>query len=345
MLRPIEMATIRDVAKRAGVSVGTVSNYLNDPTRVAPATAERVQQAIDVLEYRIDLTARAFRTGQTRTIGLLVPTITNPYFAEIAKVISHELWAEGYQVFLADADDDPERELALVEQLLARRVEGMLVIHSGDPEAYAPRVYEAGVPLVFFDRNVPGYPSVSTDNRLGGALAARHLTDLGHRDIAVLVGGGSARNVAERLEGFREALAAADVELEARSILAGPQALELGYRVTELLHRSPRPSAIFATNDIVAIGAWRTLVGLGVAVPDDVSLVGFDGIEMSRLTVPPLTTVHQDKGSVGRAAVALLLRCLRGEAVEPDSVCIPPRLTPRASSASRAPSARADAAD
>lgn len=327
------MSTMRDVAKAAGVSVGTVSNYINRSEPVAAATAVRIQAAIDALGYRVDVTARAFRTGQTYTIGLVVPTITNPYFAEVARAVTHDLWQHGFQTFLCDADADPTRERTFLEQLASRRVDGVLLIHCGDAVELGRLAEHLDVPTVFLDRAVPDQHAVETDNRLGGELAARHLIDLGHRRVGVLAGGHLVANIGERIEGFDRTFASMSVETPEPPIVVGPQALELGYRIDELLRHEPRPTAVFATNDIVAIGAWRTLVELGVRVPEDVSLIGFDDIEMSRLTVPALTTVAQDKPAIGREAAALLLSVIRGEARTPELRRVAPRLVVRGSTA------------
>lgn len=324
---------MRDVAKAAGVSIGTVSNYINGSGPVAAATAVRIQAAIDALGYRVDVTARAFRTGQTYTIGLVVPTITNPYFAEIARAVTHDFWQRGFQTFLCDSGAEPTRERTYLEQLASRRVDGVLLIHCGDADELGRFVEHLDLPIVFLDRGVPDHPAVETDNRMGGEMAARHLIDLGHRHVGVLAGGHLVANIRERIEGFCQSFTSAGGEALVPPIVVGPQALELGYRIDELLRNEPRPTAVFATNDIVAIGAWRTLVELGVHVPEDVSLIGFDDIEMSRLTVPALTTVAQDKPAIGREAAALLLSVVRGEARTPELRRVAPRLVVRGSTA------------
>jgi LacI family transcriptional regulator len=327
------MATMRDVARAAGVSVGTVSNYVNAPGLVAPATAARIREVIDDLGYSVDFTARAFRTRQTYTVGLVVPTITNPYFAEIARVVAHALWESGLQTFLCDAAADPTRERKHLQELVARRVDGILISHGGDPDDLQPFTERLSTPIVFFDRAVPGQHSVDSDNRLGGRLAAEHLAGLGHRVVGILAGDSTQSNIRERIAGFADEFRRRGLDIDARHVLSGPQELELGYRVGELLASEPRPSALFCTNDIVAIGAWRTLVGLDRRIPEDVSLIGFDDIEMSSLTVPALTTIAQDKAAIGREASAMLLRLMRGEPAPLTTTHIPPRLVVRGSTA------------
>ena len=300
---------------------------------MAEATAARIRTAINELGYSVDETARAFRKRQTDSIGLVVPSITNPYFAEIARVVAHALWERDLQTFLCDAASDAVRERRHLEQLVSRRVDGILISHSGDPDGLRRFAERRTVPIVFFDRALPGHHSVDADNRLGGQLAARHLAALGHHHVGVLAGDSDQSNIRDRIDGFAAELARHQVDLRERDIVRGPQALELGYRVGELLANEPRPTAIFCTNDIVAFAAWRTLVELGYNVPEDVSLVGFDDIEMSRLTVPALTTVAQDMRAIGRKATALLLRLMRGEQDTVDTISIAPHLVVRDSTA------------
>lgn len=342
------MSTIKDVARTARVSVGTVSHYLNGTTPVTKAKAERIQAAIDALGYQVDLGARGLRSGTTKSVGLLVPNISNPFFGEIARGIEHALAERDYLTFLCDTSDDPRREEAYLANLVSRRVDGVLVIYA-DQNADPGRL-RTGVdlPLVYVDRGVPGMPSITSDNRLGGRLAARHLIELGHRRIGAMLGRPDVANVAARHDGFREELAAHDLETSDELMLSGRQTLAFGSEVDRLMTLDVPPTAVFATNDVVAIGAWQKLMSLGLRVPDDVSLVGFDDIELSRTILPPLTTVAQDVPEIARRAVASLLSQIPSEAsamsdphsAAQDDVPIEPRLVVRESTA---PPTRAEA--
>lgn len=308
------MSTIKDVARTARVSVGTVSHYLNGTTPVTQAKAERIQAAIDALGYHVDLGARGLRSGTTKTVGLLVPNISNPFFGEIARGIEHALTERDYLTFLCDTGDDPRREEAYLANLASRRVDGALVIYA-DQDADPGRLRSlVDVPLVYVDRGVPGMPSVTSDNHLGGRLAARHLIELGHRCIGAMLGRPDVANVAARFEGFRDELAAHDLDVPDGLLLTGRQTLAFGSEVDGLMAMDAPPTAVFTTNDIVAIGAWQKLMSLGLRVPDDVSLVGFDDIELSRTILPPLTTVAQDVPEIARCAVARLLSLIPSEA-------------------------------
>ena len=301
------MATMKDVAKAAGVSLGSVSHYLNDRVPVSPAKAERIQRAIDTLGYRVDQSARSLRRGQTQTVGLIVPDISNPFYAELARTIEHRLWDRGFQTFLCDSAHDAARERAHFLNLLDRRADGILVIYSSEKSELPGLAGETQTPVVFLDRPVSGQVSVSSDNFLGGRLAAEHLLSLGHTCIGALVGDAEVSNMRSRMDGFVAALARGGVGLESPYTRHGAQDLTLGERVAELMELPEPPTAIFATNDIVAVGAWRTLLELGHRIPEDVSLIGFDNIEMGRLLLPPLSTVAQDISALGAHAAELLL--------------------------------------
>lgn len=301
------MATMKDVAKAAGVSLGSVSHFLNDRVPVSPAKAERIQRAINALGYRVDQGARSLRRGQTQTVGLIIPDISNPFYAELARVIEHRLWDSGFQTFLCDSAHDAARERAHFLNLLDRRADGILVIYSSETSDLLELAGETKTPVVFLDRPVVGQVSVSSDNRLGGRLAAEHLLELGHTLIGALIGDADVSNMRSRMDGFVAALEGGGVGLDPPYICYGAQDLSLGERAAELMQLPTPPTAIFATNDIVAVGAWRTLLTHGFRIPEDVSLIGFDNIEMGRLLLPPLTTIAQDISALGAHAAELLL--------------------------------------
>ena len=298
---------MKDVAKAAGVSLGSVSHYLNDRVPVSPAKAERIQRAVDALGYRVDQGARSLRRGQTHTVGLIVPNISNPFYAELARAIEHRLWDKGFQTFLCDSAHDAARERAHFINLLDRRADGILVIYSSEKGDLPGLAGKTKTPVVFLDRPVSGQVSVASDNRLGGQLAAEHLLTLGHTRIGALIGDAEVLNMRSRMDGFVAALAEGGVGLETSYICHGAQDLLLGERAAELMRLPEPPTAIFATNDIVAVGAWRTLLGRGYRIPEDVSLLGFDDIEIGRLLLPALTTVAQDISMLSARATELLL--------------------------------------
>jgi LacI family transcriptional regulator len=325
------MATMKDVAKAAGVSLGSVSHYLNGRVPVSPAKALKIQRAIDDLGYRVDQGARSLRRRRTQTIGLILPDISNPFYAELARVIEHRLWDEGFQTFFCDSAHDAARERAQFLNLLDRRVDGILVIYSSEESVLARLAGETATAVIFLDRPVRGQLSVASDNLLGGRMAAEHLLELGHARIGALVGDAKIANIQERMTGFGAALAERGVALEPDYILYGAQNLALGDRVVELTQLASPPTAIFATNDIVAIGAWRKLVEQGCRIPEDISLLGFDNVEMGRLLLPPLTTIAQDISALGAHATELLLNHFRNPLTEGCGVVVAPQLLVRGS--------------
>jgi LacI family transcriptional regulator, galactose operon repressor len=328
--------TIRSVAKLAGVAPSTVSHYLNRTAPVSQATTENVERAIHRLNYRVNHGARSLRLQKTHSIGLVIPNISSPFFFEIATTIEDKLWEQGYQTLLCISERNIEREYSQCANLASRQVDGILLAYNSEQSRLADISQDLNVPVVFFDRPVSGRNSVATDNRLGGRLAARHLAELGHRTIGILCGEGEIENVKERIIGFKSELKKWDIEIRDDYVIHGLQAIQLGLEVTELIDKTPRPTAIFATNDIVAMGAWYVLLSAGLRIPDDISIVGYDDIEVTRYLIPPLTTVAQPTGEIGNESVKMLLDLIRGgpssDVLPPKELAIPPTLIVRGSS-------------
>lgn len=324
------MATIKDVAKAAGVSAGSVSHYLNKEVPVSSAKAARIQQAIEALGYRVDHSARSLRRRKTQSVGIIIPDISNPFYAELAQVLEHRLWEAGLQMLLCDSAHDAKRERSHFFNLLYRRVDGIVVIYEGEASDLPRLAAETSTPVVFLDRPVEGLLSVATDNYQGGMLAARHLLSLGHTRIGALVGDGEIANVRSRMAGFMAALEEALTPLA--HTLYGYQNLALGERALEFMRLPEPPTAIFTTNDIVAVGAWRTLLSHGFRIPEDISIIGFDNIQMGQWLLPPLSTISQDISALGAHAAELLLNPPSPEAPARGAV-IPPRLLHRGSTA------------
>src|SRR3954447_12186282 len=272
------MATIREVAEQAQVSVSTVSHVINRTRFVDSETQERVRQAISTLGYRPNLLARSLRRRETRTIGLLVPDNANPYFAEFARVIENAGFAEGYSVILCNSDRSEAKEETYVDVLLAKQVDGLVVISSTERIDLLQRVLDVGVPLVVVDRNLTGLSvsQVLVANEQGGYLAGRHLVELGHRRVGCIGGPSEGNPSWDRVLGFKRALAEAGVSLPPQAIVAGDFRYtggEAGMRA--LLEHNRGLTAVFASNDLMAIGAMITLRQAGLRVPEDVSVIGF----------------------------------------------------------------------
>jgi LacI family transcriptional regulator len=307
--------TIQDVAARSGVSISTVSRVVNSTVPVEPATAERVREAIAALGYRPNLLARSFRRRVTHTIGLLVPDISNPFFAELARAIEDAGFAEGYSVVLCNSDLSPVKQETYVHVLLAKRVDGLILastglIPHGDGHDAVQRILAAGVPCVVVDRDLGETPidQVLVDNNQGGRLAGEHLIGLGHRQIACIVGPSDLTPSAGRIAGFCSALADAGLNLEADALVRGNGRPDGGAEAArELLAREGTFTAVFAFNDQMASGAMAAFQRAGRQAPDDVSIVGFDDVPQAAATFPALTTVAQPIAAMGALGVRLLL--------------------------------------
>lgn len=292
--------TRNDVAQYAGVSTAVVSYVVNEgPRPVAPETRQRVLDAIRVLGYRPNATARALRMGTTRTFGLITPDGGNPLFAELAKAIDKEASARGYVVLQTGADGDPATEQAKVAELLARQVSGLLLVAPNE----APDLSDAEIPVVAINRVLPTVSSVRPQYRAGARAGVHHLIAHGHRRIGLVIGGGRS---GERELGWRDALRQAGLD-------DGPIARTTfsragGYTAAQdLLEATNRPTAIFASSDLQAVGVLRALHEAGLRVPNDIALVSFDGTAETEYTWPPLTVVRQPLEDLAREAVTRLI--------------------------------------
>lgn len=309
------VVTIKDIAARAGVSTSTVSRVVNRTARVDPATERRVHEAIAVLGYRPNLLARSFRRQITQTIGLLVPDNSNPYFAELARVIEDAGFAEGYSVILCNSDLSQSKQAGYIDVLLAKRVDGIILISTGlipgeDAGSDIERIRQAGVPCVVIDRDLGDAPidQLLVDNHEGGYLAGRHLIAHGHRDFACVVGPNDLTPSAGRIAGFRRALAEAGIALAPDALVRGDGRYDGGARaVATLLARGVAFSAVFAFNDQMAIGVIGALQRAGRSVPGDVSVIGFDNIPHGAAVYPAVTTIAQPIAEMGRTGLAMLL--------------------------------------
>src|SRR5215207_6395288 len=328
------MTTIREVAESAGVSYATVSHVINNTRLVSPETRERVVTAMDALHYRPNALARSLRQGKTNTIGLVLPDSANPFFAEISRSIEDEAFKKGYSVFLCNTELDTQRELFYVDVLSKKQVDGIIFIAAGDQTDSVDFLLRRSMPLVMIDRNVPKVEAdaVFTDNQLGGFLATQHLLELGHIRIACIAGPSSITPSAERIIGYRKALEQAGISYDENLLVRGDYHAQSGMEITHsLLKMTPRPTAIFALNDLMAIGALRAATEAGYSIPKDVAVVGYDDLDISRFTNPPLTTIAHPKKEIGTQAVHLLVDRMSHKSRPPSHLVLPPELIIRRS--------------
>jgi LacI family transcriptional regulator len=332
-------ASIRDVAARAGVSVTTVSHALNETRFVSESAKAKVLEATHALGYVPSEVARGLKHNTTRTLGMLVPNNSNPYFAEIIRGVEHHCYGAGYSLLLCNSNDDAQRQTDHLRVLAERRVDGIVLVASGDDDDILAACKDLRLPLVLVDREIEALEAdlIEVDHAAGGELATAHLLALGHRRVACIGGPTNLRPSLQREAGWRRALAAAGVtprddELERGDF--GPQGGAAAMH--RLLKSAQPPTAVFVCNDMMAIGALHAAHELGLAVPRDVSLVGFDDIELAEYTIPPLTTVAQPKEAIGTGAAGLLLERLRSRRTDARRRILEPGLHLRASTAAPA---------
>ncbi len=330
-------ATISDVARLAGVSAGTVSNVLNRPSYVEPATRERVERAIAELGYAPHPGARRYRDGRVRTIGLAMADLAEPFFVDVALGAEARARDSGVAVVICNSGGDPSREDKNLDVLVQQRVQGIVISAVDEQSSRLQAVRDRGVPTVFVDRVRRDRDAawVVVDDRHGGRLAAEHLLERGHRRIAFLGDPRRSPKVRARLTGARAAIAEANVADAIEVLALPPWSQESGREAgIELAHRVPgrRPTAVVCANDRSALGLVHALVRAGLRVPDDVAVVGYDDIIWAAASVVPLTTIRQPLQDLGAAAINILLPLLGSQGELPhEHVVLRPELVVRES--------------
>jgi LacI family transcriptional regulator len=333
----IGRATIADVAGRAGVSTATVSRILSGASASRPATLARVMEAARELEYRPSAVARALKRRTTLTLGLLVTDIENPFFPQVVRAVEDAAHELGYGLLLCNAADDPARELAYLDLLLERRVDGIVVASSRVTRRHAALLAAAPTPVVLLNSEAPGsgLASITTAHRRGARLGTQHVLELGHRVIGHITAPRANAAAGLRLAGAREALRTAGVPTASLHVAVGDGHVAGGQRAAEALLAVDGLSALVCYNDLTAIGALRAVRAAGLRVPNEVSVVGFDDIDLAAWTDPPLTTVRQRTAEMGRWAVERLAAQLGSTASAngPSTVHLAPELVVRDSTA------------
>jgi LacI family transcriptional regulator len=313
-------AKLADVARLAGVSTATVSRALTQPDKVKSATAARIRQAVQALGYVAHGAARALASRRTRTIGAVIPTLDNAIFAHTAHALQKTLDDAGYTLLLASHEFDAEVEARLTRALIERGVDGLVLLGTTHQPGVLQMIDLHQIPYVLtWALDAAGrHPCIGFDNRAAGVVIARHLLELGHRELGMISGitAGNER-AAERLEGVRRALAAHGIALPPGRIVEKPYTLTAGREgLREILRGSPRPTAVVCGNDVLAIGALAECQAQGLAVPREISVTGFDDLEMAAVVTPALTTVHFPTTELGSLAGRHLLARLAGRPVE-----------------------------
>ena len=322
------MATIKDVALHAQVSVTTVSHVVNQTRFVSEQARGRVQAAIDALKFVPSALARSLRNNCTKTIGMMIPNCSNPYFAEIVRGIEDTAFEAGFNVILCNSDDSPNKQAQYIRVLHEKQVDGLIVLTSGGDDELVGLLRAVDVPKVLVDREVDelAVDLVEVNHEVGGHLAMQHLLQLGHRRVACITGPLTLSSALQRLQGARRALREAGVSPAPAYEATADFTSEGGHAAMQRLLLLPvAPSAVFACNDLMAIGAICAAAAAGLRIPQDLSVIGFDDIALAAFSSPPLTTVSQPKHQLGALAARLLLdriakpgRKLRREILQPN---------------------------
>jgi LacI family repressor for deo operon, udp, cdd, tsx, nupC, and nupG len=336
-------ANIQDVAKLADVSTATVSRALATPERVSAEARARVAQAIAETGYVPNPAARSLRSQKTYMVLVVLPDLSNTFFSRILRGVEETLFEAGYGMIVSDLDGSPGKEAHFAAFMATGRVDGAILLNGhlfGQARDGESEPAPLAIPLVALCEAIPDatIPQIEIDNRAGAARMIRYLTSLGHRRIAYVSGPAGNILERERFQGYREGLLAAGLSFDPDLVIAGDYTLEAGMAAGRAVAaRAIRPTAVFCTSDVMAIGAIRTLASAGLRVPDDVSVAGFDDIEFAAVAEPPLTTIHQPRRELGQAGATALVDLLQGRA-GPNLVRLKSRLVIRASATALSPS-------
>ncbi|HCW98206.1 MULTISPECIES: HTH-type transcriptional repressor PurR [Pantoea] len=330
------MATIKDVAKRAGVSTTTVSHVINKTRFVAEETRNAVWQAIQELHYSPSAVARSLKVNHTKTLGLLATSSEAPYFAEIIEAVEHHCFERGYTLILGNAHNDLQKQRAYLSMMAQKRVDGLLVMCSEYPDDLLKMLEEnRNIPMVVMDwgESRADFTDTVLDNAFqGGYLAGRYLIERGHRDIGAIPGQLERNTGGGRHAGFLKALQEAGIAVRSEWIVQGDFEPESGYQaMQQILQQKQRPTAIFCGGDIMAMGAICAADEMGLRVPQDISVIGYDNVRNARYFTPALTTVHQPKAQLGEKALEMLLDRITSKREESQTIEVHPTLIERRS--------------
>lgn len=329
------MATMKDVARLAGVSTSTVSHVINNDRFVSDAIREKVEAAIKNLNYAPSALARSLKLNQTRTIGMLITASSNPFFSELVRGVERSCFERGYSLVLCNTDGDEQRMNRNLETLLQKRVDGLLLLctetHQPSPEIM--QRYPS-IPTVMMDwAPFGGEGDLIQDNSLlGGDIATQYLIDKGYTRIACITGPLDKTPARLRLEGYRNAMARAGLPVKAGYEFNADFEFGGGFNAMQALLALPEPPhAVFMSNDAMAVGAYQALYQAGLRVPQDMALVGYDDIELARYMTPPLTTIHQPKDELGELAIDVLIHRMAQPDLQQQRLQLTPELVERGS--------------
>jgi len=325
---------IKDVAKKANVSISTVSRVINQSKPVQSKTKERVLMAIEELGYKPNAIARSLKVKHTQSIGIMVPDIANQFYPEVVRGIEDVANMYEYTIFLCNTDLDDDKELKYFSGMEEKQVDGLIFMGNILTDRLAREMKKADMPVVLIGSDHPDLPSVTIDNTLAARKAVEYLLDKGHRGVAVITGKMKDPMMGRaRLKGYREALEKAGINWKSEWVVEGGYRFKSGYEgARQLMMLEERPTAIFVASDEMAIGAMRAILEKGLQIPQDIAVVGFDNIDMSGKVYPSLTTMGQPMYEMGAIGMRLLTKYLQGEIVNDNKVVLNFELTERESS-------------
>ena len=313
------MPTINDVAKQAGVSITTVSYVITGKRFVSDDLKEKVHQAMKEVGYRPNNLARSLRLGKSDTIGLIIPDSSNLFFAEISRYIEDIGFDNQYTVFICNSDDNSKKQETYIDVLIAKQVDGIVFISVTNAQANLDKLKETNVPFVIVDRDEHAGDTdlVLADNLTGGQVAVNHLFALGHTKIACIAGPSSSNPSADRVQGYKKALEENGAPFRPDYMASGDFRFKSGEKaMDQLLALSDPPTAVFVCNDMMAIGAIRSINQHGLSVPDDISLIGFDDSPIAEAVSPALTTISQPIENMAEKAMEILFRRMQGDVAD-----------------------------
>jgi LacI family transcriptional regulator len=326
--------TIIDVAREAGVSLMTVSRVVNNKEDVSASTRQKVLGVIQELGYRPSSIARGLVTHRTGTLGIVVPDIDNPFFSGVVRGAENQAYAEGYSVFLCNTNEEQKREIAVLETLEEKQVDGLLLCSSrlDDEELCRMVSHYSGVVLISRYLEENGIGTVLIDDQSGGEIAAQHLISRGHKAIGLISGPPISYSSQYRTKGYRSSLQEHGLPFNPEWVRHCSPVVDEGYReAIDLLRKNPNLTALICHNDLVAVGAIQACIELGINVPDDIAIVGYDDIPMASLVTPALTTLHVPRCEMGAKAMCLLLSKVADCEMEENKIFIQPNLIIRES--------------
>jgi len=336
--------TMKDIARDVGVSVVTVSKVLRNSSGISEETRQKVLKRMKELKYRPNFAARALVTGRTYSIGFIVPDLVHSFFAELAKGLSAVLRKKGYSLMIASSEEDAELERQEIEQLLARRVDALIIASTQWTVESFRRIEEQEIPYVLVDRRFVGLPAnfVGVDDEVVGRLATEHLIENGYQRIAH-IGGRDVSTAVGRLEGYRRAMARHNLDVPTGYIITSPHNDDsgdvTGYEaMKELLRATPRPDAVFCGNDPVAMGAMKAILEAGLNIPGDIAVIGCGNVRPAEFLRVPLSSVAQQTELMGERAAKLALSLIEAKGqVKPKAILLEPRIVARQSTVRQRP--------